>query len=226
MPKPRVLIAILTQGWTRMELTLRIPMLAYNPAYECVLTGINDRPIEQARNKLALQTKQGDFDWLLMIDADNPPIRNPVELVALDKDVVVCPTPMVRPLGNGKAGIFWNVMEPTGRPAPDSYTAPPFATRHGLERLDDRGAAAGTGCILIRRAVFDKLRAPFMRQWDEDGLVLQGSDVTFCEKAAALGFEVWAHFDYPCLHWCGNLELSAISNVDYSDVLPTAPPIL
>lgn len=226
--KPRVLITILTQGWNRIELTLRIPMLLNNPGCQCVLAGTNDKPAEHARNALALQTKRGGFDWLLMIDADNPPIRNPVDLVACDKDVMFCPTPIFKltQMTNDRRGdVYWSTFEPTGKPPPNSYVTPSIVPRRGLERIDDRGAVAGSGCLLVRRAVFEKLRAPFMIEWDEDGLKVKGSDVTFCEKAAAMGFEIWTHYDYPCLHW-SEIELGTISNAGISDLLPNAPPAL
>ncbi len=226
--KPKVLIAILTQGWNRMELTLRVPMLVGNPAYECVLTGTNDKPMEHVRNKLALLTKQAGFDWLLMVDADNPPIRNPVDLLTFDKDVMFCPTPIFKlsqtPKGF-RGDVYWSTFEPTGKPPPNSYKTLSIAPRRGLERIDDRGAVAGSGCLLIRREVFERLRAPFVIEWDDDGLKVKGSDVTFCEKATALGFEIWTHYDYPCLHW-SEIELSTISNAGIIDPLSNAPPDL
>lgn len=152
-----------------------------------------------------------------MIDADNPPIRNPLNLIALDKDVIACPTPMYKRI-DGRGGIYWN----TGMDAPEGKVR--IDSLHKRRELVQRDIV-GTGCILIRRNVLDAVRPPFVCDWDADGLRVASSDWTFCRRARAQGFEVWAHYGYPCEHFT-KIGLSEISDLDYAALLPNAAPIL
>ena len=42
---------------------------------------------------------------------------------------------------------------------------------------------------------------PFARIWNTDGTVEVGGDYSFSRKARKLGFEIYAHYDYPCHHF-------------------------
>lgn len=208
--KTRVVLGILTQGSTHHVLTSRIPDLAQHPLYEIVFVTLNERPIEHVRNKLAKIALDYQAHWLLMIDADNPPVKNPYDLIALDKDILACPTPMYKRIA-GKGGIFWNTGTDTdeGRVRIDG-----IHKRRVLMQRD----IVGTGCILMRRNVLEAVRPPFVCDWDADGLRIASSDWTFCRRARALGFEVWAHYGYPCRHF-SEVELSEITELDYASLL-------
>lgn len=211
--KPGVLIVIPTQGWVHFSLVGRLPHILYDDRYAVTLLLLNERPVEHARNHAAAVTREMDVDYLLMIDADNPPLRNPLDLVELDKDIIGCPTPMYKRADRtrpDKGGIFWNVMEPTNEEAPFHYGADAIGERHGLAEV----SVVGTGCILIARRVVEVMPDPFVRTFDRHGLCVEGSDLTFCTRAKELGFKVWVHYDYPCLHHC-RIELSEIADVKF-----------
>lgn len=136
----------------------------------------------------------GDDYWLSM-DADNPPLRNPLDLVELDLDLVGLPTPVwhcdtKKP---HDAPFYWNALDRLE----DGWL--PHQPCSGLQEVD----AIGSGCFLVARRVIMELkdRQPFMRRWGKDGLVQVGGDYSFCEKVKAAGFKVWAHYDYPCRHF-------------------------
>jgi hypothetical protein len=59
----------------------------------------------------------------------------------------------------------------------------------------------GTGCIIIARRVLEKLKAPFMEEVDESGIVTMGEDFAFCRKAKAADFEVFTTPKMRCEHW-------------------------
>lgn len=160
----------------------------------------------------------GGEDFLLLMDDDNPPKNNPMDLVELDLDVVGLPTPVWhcdtskpqdRPyyLNALRAAVDHETGEKGFRPL-DSY---PGFTPSGLKACD----AVGTGCVLIARRVLltlmenckgNPMEAPFMRRWNDRGEVVMGNDYAFCERARAAGFRIWAHFDYTCMHF-NELEL-------------------
>ncbi len=136
------------------------------------------------------------------MDDDNPPLRNPLDLVSLDLDVVGLPTPVWH--CDGETFPYYpNAM----RKVKDGYkpiTVEGVPT--GLVEVD----AVGTGCCLIARRVLVELftrcegnpaEAPFMRRWNDRGLVEAGNDFAFCDRARAAGFRVWAHFGFECDHY-------------------------
>jgi hypothetical protein len=69
-----------------------------------------------------------------------------------------------------------------------------------LVRVD----AIGSGCMLISRRVLDNPAmqlGAFSRELNKDGTVHKGCDIMFCERATKQGFEIYAHYGYPCMHF-------------------------
>lgn len=134
----------------------------------------------------------GDDYWL-SIDNDNPPLRNPLDLVEYDCDVVGFPTPVWHNSVRGDRPWYFNAVDRKQ----DGYK--PHEPCEGLQEVD----AIGSGCFLVARRVMQTLKSsqPFMREWDAGGLAVKSGDFAFCEKAKAAGFSIWAHYDYPCEHF-------------------------
>ncbi len=134
----------------------------------------------------------GEGYWLSM-DDDNPPTRNPLDLIEYDCDLIGCPTPVWHSAVEGDRPWYFNALDRK----PDGYV--PHEPCEGLQEVD----AIGSGCFLVARRVMMALKdqQPFMRQWGEDGLVELGGDYSFCRKVKAAGFKVWAHYDFPCQHF-------------------------
>lgn len=164
------------------------------------------RPYENNLHHIVLDFIRDKFDFWLNIDSDNPPNKNPLDLVELDKDIIGLPTPVWHSEKKGDRPVYYNGYD---------YFAPEdgykeHTPRTGLQQVD----AVGTGCILIARRVFMNPRmqkAPFQRQWHEDGTVHKGNDISFCERALAEGFNIWCHYDYLCGHF-NELELNETVN--------------
>jgi hypothetical protein len=136
----------------------------------------------------------GPYDYWLSMDDDNP-----LDLVFLDLDVVGCPTPVWANMKPGDRPVYWNALDEVD----DGFK--PHEPCHGLQEVD----AVGSGCILVARRVMEALTAPFLREWNEEGLVETGGDFAFCKRARAAGFRVFAHFDYPCHHF-NELEIGEV----------------
>lgn len=148
----------------------------------------------------------GDYDFWLSIDADNPPMRNPLDLVEKDLDVVGFPTPVWHFVGDkkGERPIYWNAYQYVSED--DAYTE--YHPRQGLQMVD----AIGTGCFLIARRVFENpemRKGVFTRKLHPDGTVNKGNDISCSERVREQGFNIYCHFDYPCMHFC-NLELNEV----------------
>lgn len=180
----KVLIGVLTMGQVHKDLSLALLRMINSSDYKVEVMYVGAKRVEASRSIICKQFLKSDCDYLLMIDEDNPPINNPLELLGDDKDVVIFPTPIFY-TSDGKKRVMWNV-----------------------ERLDDGDLTGyeeiktgGTGCILIKRSVIEALEKPFDTIVDEDGITTEGTDIRFCRLAKEKGFKVWTNWKYPCSHY-------------------------
>jgi len=150
------------------------------------------RPYEHNLNRIVRDIREQDVDYWLNIDSDNPPIRNPLDLVDLDLDLVGCPTPVYHDQARGTP-IYFNAMD--WDESGEGWR--PHAVPDGLQEVD----AVGTGCFVAARRTVLALKRPFARTTDQDGIVEYGPDYNWCRRLKREGFKVWAHFDYPCRHF-------------------------
>lgn len=164
-------------------------------------------PYENNLNHIVKDFVHGGYDYWLNIDSDNPPMKNPLDLIELNLDIVGLPTPIWHFAGNeppGERPIYWNGYDYV--PKADAYME--HLPREGLQRVD----AIGTGCFLISKRVFQDSylrKGPFLREYNEDGTIRKGNDIAFSEKARNQGFKLYVHYEYPCFHF-NELELNEI----------------
>jgi len=133
-----------------------------------------------------------DDQWWLSMDDDNPPRRNPLDLIELDCDLIGLPTPVWHSAVPGDRPWYLNALQKVD----GGYK--PAEPLDGLTEVD----AIGSGCFLVARRVIEAVAElqPFARQWNHDGTVALGGDFSFCEKVRRAGFRIWAHGDYMCDH--------------------------
>lgn len=202
----KVLITVPNTHWVHKLVSQRLMLLQQDGRYAVRFEWPSHRPYENNLHHIVRQFYKGEYDYWLNIDSDNPPMQNPLDLVELDKDIIGLPTPIWHYTGKpGERPIYWNAYD-YDREA-DAYREHP--TKAGLQRVD----AIGTGCFIVARRVFDHpgmREAPFARKLHRDGTVHKGNDLSFCERVTARGFEVWAHYGYPCHHFCSDIELSEV----------------
>jgi len=187
---PKVLVAIGHHGTVRTEMLQVIATIITDGRCRLKIIYPSERMTEDRFAKLGKKVVKEGWDFLLSIDADNPPTKNPLDLVFLDKDIMGLPTPQW--YSEDKYPIFWTAL----KKVPNGWDQ--WEDRQGLQQVD----AVGSGCIIIKRKVFEAIPdAPFERKWNKDGTQESGADFNFCEKARSRGFEIWTHFDYPCSHF-------------------------
>lgn len=153
------------------------------------------RPFENNLHHCVKTLLAGEWDYWLTIDADNPPKKNPLELVVLGKDIIGCPTPIWRCVNYETWPWYWNAYDMR----PDGTGYQPHPPGRGLQEVD----AVGTGCVLFHRRVFehaDLRHGAFQRTFHDDGTVNFGNDLAFCQRAKQAGFQVFTHWGYPCDH--------------------------
>ena len=111
---------------------------------------VRDSLITRGRNKLVSQYLKGDYTHIFFIDADisfKP--DDFIRIVLFDKDIVTAPYPIKKetPIEKGDASQGWCVNFPLGKYDHTKNT-------NGFKQCD----YAGTGFMLIKREVFEKIK--------------------------------------------------------------------
>ena len=187
--KKQIQISILNQGWLRTELTaLLLKILSINIIYDVYIEYPRLKPIQHNRNDIVKRFLQTNRDFLLMIDSDIVPTKNPLDLVQYNKDVIGLPCPTWK-----ENEVTWLVMDKVE----GGWQMSSKLNNKGLVEVD----AVGSGAILIKRKVLENIKEPFSVLWDKDGLMDTGLDILFCEKAKKKDFSIYFHSEYTCSHF-------------------------
>ncbi len=203
----KVLISVPNLHWIHQHVTHKLLVLQKDNRYRTTMIFPVNKPYENNLHHIIKDFLEGDYDFWLNIDADNPPRKNPLDLIELDKDVIGLPTPIWHydpDKDKGQRPIYWNAYDFVSDE--DGYKE--HQNRDGLQRVD----AVGTGCVLYARRVFENKelqKGAFTRKLDAQGCVIRGNDLAFCERAKEQGFEIYCHFDYPCNHF-SEVELNEV----------------
>jgi hypothetical protein len=190
--------------------------------------------LSRARNEIVAGFLDGDADWLFMIDSD--------EAISLEDFDKLCDTAheKARPF---VAGVYFGAAA-----GPDIYPEPvPLIFRDAdgnrYNAITDYPpnsvipiTAAGTGCLLVHRSVFEAIREratphqgprycwfldlPVAQQWF-------GEDMYFCRQVDDLGFPMVAHTGVQLLHrkryWLGEKHFERfrfLTREDRDDLAP------
>ncbi len=197
MDKLRVHVFLMNTGYIREELSKWRVKWAGDARYDVTIEGARHRPISSNRNKVTKRFLAGEADFIMMIDDDVVPAQNPLDLLQMNLDIVICPTPMFAQGRTGDYPIHMNVElleHPDG--LEDHYV---------LARPDPimEIATGGTGCVIIARRVLEHpdLHPAFADLYDEDGIRTLTEDVTFIRRARQAGFRAWVAMEYRCSHY-------------------------
>ena len=223
----RLYVAILNKGWIRREIYAVLEKMKATPGVEVTVENLNltfAQPIFANRNRiskrfLAHKPKQ---DYLMMIDDDIIPLHNPAELVFAKKDIVGSPA-KVRQRGRT---INWVAY--MKHPDVEGYFSVDFANVDDTIDLLSVDII-GTGCILIRRRVLEKLFAKAKNGWDapftievsETGDSKYGTDFAFCKRAQAAGYKIYTTPQRICEHVkeLGLLDIQGYDDCDGRDAI-------
>lgn len=188
----KLLITVPNTGWIHKTVCDALDVILCDPRHQkVIMRPVASPPLDNNLNLLAETFYSNDFDYWLTLDDDTAPKRNPLDLVGLGKDVIGMPYPMVQ---EGHGRLFF----PCTFKLEDTKHVP--YEGKGLERVD----AIGGGAMLISRRVFDCMemrKYPFLSIYNEKGHRTLGPDLSFCGRLRANGFEIYAHYDYPCTHF-------------------------
>jgi len=157
-------------------------------------------PVDNARNEIVDQFLKGDCTHLFWIDSDTIPPEDALrKLLSHDKDICSAITPIVEydhaQKDSESNGFYkkWNCVGVDNK----------FVKPHtGLVPVH----GAGGSCLLVKRAVYEKMPKPwyrFMYQDDNGKECFAGEDISFVAKAIGAGFTAFADTDILCGHQKG-----------------------
>lgn len=142
-------------------------------------------PVDEARNCIVEEFLKTDCSHLLFIDSDTIPPRNAItKLLSADKGIVSALTPIVEHDENRKNDSQGHYRK---------YNVVGWNDKHVNEYIGLVPCkGAGSSCILIKREVFEKMKAPWYRfvYEDDNGKkelggrpVIIGEDIYFTARA-------------------------------------------
>lgn len=191
------------RGWLHKHVHFAILRMMIDGRYSVRHDCPTHSPTVNSLHKTMWDFLDGGEDYWITMDDDNPATRNPLDLIALNKDIIGLPTPVWHNAKPGDQPYYWNAL----KAATKEVGWRPNDNCDGLKEVD----AVGGGCLVLSRKVCETMKdmQPFSREWLPDGTVHLGWDYRFCDRAKQLGFQIWTHYDYPCLHF-NEIEVTEI----------------
>ena len=205
--KKKVLIAVPHQDWIHCSILLSIVKILNDarydkfvllpPPYGFMTVESKRQYIHNFFIKKEIDGKK--FDYLLSMDDDNAPLKNPLDLIELGKDIIGCVTPTWAYAKKfaGQNPIKLNAYDKYFDKKRKKWGYREHKKMKGLQEVD----AIGMGCYLVARRVLEGIKEPVQSYVYNDGSSFKGEDIVFCERAKKQGFKIYAHYDYRCTHF-------------------------
>ncbi len=170
---------------------------------------------DAARCGIVEEFLETDCDILWFLDSDVCPPKHVLDLVTMHGDKWQCsgapyPVFMAQP-GETQRQIVYTVYKTIpGGDATKPRLAPIAVPDSGTEFID----GIATGCLFIKREVFDKLERPFFefKYHPVTRAPIEGEDLGFCHKMARLGIQFFTDFSMVCKHYKNNIDLLEMNN--------------
>lgn len=207
MKSQKTILVGVPSGSGFMPTTMVSSLLQLQKPLPCGFMVIDRQRIDKVRNAMALEALKVGADYLFMVDDDNPiPPETLVTFIEDDKDIVIAPILARNAGANGQHALcafYAQEYKVDGKPLNLYTPITSFRDKGPLHKID----AGGTGCMLIKRTVLEKMYSRYKEHMFEFGDVkfkksikvngttydrrTMGEDVEFCERAIGLGFELW-----------------------------------
>lgn len=211
--KIKILIAMPCYSGYVPSLTVQSLLQLHKPC-PCAFMVVDRQRIDKCRNYFVKECLANDFDYLFMVDDDNPiPADTLEKFVEDDKDIIIAPILTRNPNKDGYHDLCAYYVENRG--VGDGKTIKyynfikEFKDTGPLHKID----AGGTGAILIKRKVLEVLAKKYEYPFEFGDIKVNGQrrtmseDVEFCERAINEGFEVWLDERVRPIHLGNNQKL-------------------
>lgn len=165
---------------------------------------------DAAREGLVQDFLATDCDILWFLDSDICPPKHVLDLVTMHGDKwqaagAAYPVFMASP-GEDHRQVIITAYKASG---PDKIAPCPIP-EEGTEFVD----GLATGCLMIKREVFDKLERPYF-EFKFDPILrtpILGEDIGFCIKLHKLGIKFFTDYSMVCKHFKNNIDLLEMNN--------------
>lgn len=182
-------------------------LLQLHKPLPCAFMIVERQRIDKARNGIALEALKQGADYLFFVDDDNPIPPDTLEkLLEDDKDVIIAPILGRNPDEEGRyplCAFYKEEVVADGKKLNLYRNVEKFRDEGYLHRID----AAGTGCMLIKRKVLEKMFKKYGEYMFEFGDIkfkkpikvdgkkyerrTMSEDCEFSERVTEEGFEIW-----------------------------------
>ena len=173
----KICIGIPSNGQIRTRTVFALTRMIKNLPFNYDVLTHESCYIHNNRNRLVQRAIEGGYSHILFLDSDMYFEKDALErLLARDKDIIGADY-------NYRELPLKGVMKTVdydGNIINEDYP-------DGLKKV----AALGTGFLLIKTSVFDKLTQPYFFYEMDKGEVVLGDDMWFCDKALKAGFDIW-----------------------------------
>lgn len=147
------------------------------------------------RNELVNTAQRNGASHIMFVDNDQTFKPSAIQrLIDHDKDIVCAPY-NARPAPGQPLTSVVKLMDDNGDLLMDN-TVKEFEIPAGLSKV----GGSGTGFMLIKTSVFDKLKKPYFVEWQDENNVHHTEDIDFCNKARKVGFDIWVNPTIPVGH--------------------------
>lgn len=192
-PNKNVFIAV-SHTFDYITTTFFDVMLSMETQYSYSLTRSNMLPLDRNRTELvsrALEDKS--VTHILFIDTDIVPTDRKFLDIMMSYDL-----PIVGLLCTKKVPPYEPILVKKDAPEEEKFNGFWINYPKGLVEVD----AIGTGCLLVKREVFEKMNKPYFlfRSFYEKNLY-QSEDVYFMQSARNLGYKAYVDTNTTCVHY-------------------------
>ena len=162
-----------------------------------------------ARNATVDEFLASDADILWFLDSDVVPARHVLDLITLHGDkweAAAAPYPVFMPPQPDKQAAVLFTIYKEGETKGLHPSKIPY---EGTEFVD----GAATGCLFLKRSVFDKVKAPFFefKHDPKTRMLTEGEDIGFCKKLLVHNIKTFVDYSMVCKHF-KNVCLLDINN--------------
>lgn len=172
-----------------------------------------------ARNSYVNQFLASNCDVIWFLDSDILPPDRLLDLVVDhwdDWDCAGAPYPVwMTQEGFEEKQVTYCVYRKSTDPMKDGLFPSNVPLNGGIDYVD----GVATGCIFVKRHVFDKLQAPYFefKYKEETREITHGEDLNFCYKVNKAGYQFFIDYGMVCHHY-KKVSLLDIDNLIQSKV--------
>lgn len=213
MKRTKVYVGVPTTGSVVdvQQFILRDIAERYKDHIELVYPTVCTRRIfhDYARNEIVDEFMASDCDVLWFLDSDVVPPRHVMDLVAIHGDkweAAAAPYPVfISQPGEPVNQITFTIYK-------GQYNGGLGAANIPMEGHDWVDGAA-TGCLFLKRSIFEKLEKPYFefKYEPESRKMIEGEDLGFCLKLVKLGIKIFVDYSAVCKH-VKNICLLEVNN--------------